>query len=65
MVIVVDMYQIHMYVMVTMPMVMAGGVLTVLMVQMKESFVVMQDILLTAIAQIFMTVPAYSWVTLL
>ena len=65
MVIVVDLYQIHMYVMVTLPMVMAGGVLTVLMVQMKESFVVMQDILLTAIVQIFMTVPAYSWVTLL
>ena len=65
MVIVVDMYQIHMYVMVTLPMVMAGGVLTVLMVQMKESFVVMQDILLTAIVQIFMTVPAYSWATLL
>ena len=65
MVIVVDLYQIHMYVMVTLPMVMAGGVLTVLMVQMKESFVVMQDILLTAIVQIFMTVPAYSWATLL
>ena len=46
-------------------MVMVGGVLTVLMVQMKESFVVTQDILLTAIVQIFMTVPAYSWVTLL
>ena len=64
-VIVVDMYQIHMYVMVTLNMVMVGGVQTVKMVQMKESFVVMQDILLTVIVQTFMIVPAYSWVTLL